>query len=166
MGDEFPIREVTAIARRAARQVFNGDHITQQDLIQEGVIASWRAWDAGKRGWGLHRKIIRDRITTCVTFGTRLGSENPRRRSVHAYLTDDDSHLDVRAHHDRHPSLEAVDWLPPLPERDVIFLRAALDGQSASAAARQLGLSEGYGRSEWKRIRLILQDAYERTTSA
>ena len=49
MGDEFPIREVTAIARRAARQVFNGDHITQQDLIQEGVIASWRAWDTGKR---------------------------------------------------------------------------------------------------------------------
>ena len=106
---------------------------------------------------------VRNRIRQCLLYGTRLGSERPRwHRSVEALPRAVEG--DEAASWDRYPSEVALD-LPDMPERDLRLLVGVLSGLSASAAGREVGLSAGWGRVEWARIRSNVRNYIERNAA-
>ena len=159
--------EVIDFSSRVASRYLAGralpDLTGREDLRQEGVIAGWREWRKGMQARAYLAAAVRNRIRQCLLYGTRLGSERPRwHRSVEALpraVEGDDA-----ASWDRYPSEVALD-LPDMPERDLRLLGSVLSGLSASAAGREVGLSAGWGRVEWARIRSNVRNYIERNAA-
>ncbi len=159
--------EVIDFSSRVASRYLAGrtlpDLTGQEDLRQEGVIAGWREWRKGMQARAYLAAAVRNRIRQCLLYGTRLGSERPRwHRSVEALPRAVEG--DEAASWDRYPSEVALD-LPDMPERDLRLLGSVLSGLSASAAGREVGLSAGWGRVEWARIRSNVRDYIERNAA-
>ena len=159
--------EVIDFSSRVASRYLAGrtlpDLTGQEDLRQEGVIAGWREWRKGMQARAYLAAAVRNRIRQCLLYGTRLGSERPRwHRSVEALPRAMEG--DEAASWDRYPSEVALD-LPDMPERDLRLLGSVLSGLSASAAGREVGLSAGWGRVEWARIRSNVRNYIERNAA-
>lgn len=159
--------EVIDFSSRVASQYLAGrtlpDLTGREDLRQEGVIAGWREWRKGMQARAYLAAAVRNRIRQCLLYGTRLGSERPRwHRSVEALPRAVEG--DEAASWDRYPSEVALD-LPDMPERDLRLLGSVLSGLSASAAGREVGLSAGWGRVEWARIRSNVRNYIERNAA-
>ena len=159
--------EVIAFSSRVASRYLAGrtlpDLTGREDLRQEGVIAGWREWRKGMQARAYLAAAVRNRIRQCLLYGTRLGSERPRwHRSVEALPRAMEG--DEAASWDRYPSEVALD-LPDMPERDLRLLGSVLSGLSASAAGREVGLSAGWGRVEWARIRSNVRNYIERNAA-
>ena len=159
--------EVIDFSSRVASRYLAGrtlpDLTGREDLRQEGVIAGWREWRKGMQARAYLAAAVRNRIRQCLLYGTRLGSERPRwHRSVEAPPRAVEG--DEAASWDRYPSEVALD-LPDMPERDLRLLGSVLSGLSASAAGREVGLSAGWGRVEWARIRSNVRNYIERNAA-
>lgn len=159
--------EVIDFSSRVASRYLAGrtlpDLTGREDLRQEGVIAGWREWRKGMQARAYLAAAVRNRIRQCLLYGTRLGSERPRwHRSVEALPRAMEG--DEAASWDRYPSEVALD-LPDMPERDLRLLGSVLSGLSASAAGREVGLSAGWGRVEWARIRSNVRNYIERNAA-
>lgn len=159
--------EVIDFSSRVASRYLAGrtlpDLTGREDLRQEGVIAGWREWRKGMQARAYLAAAVRNRIRQCLLYGTRLGSERPRwHHSVEALPRAVEG--DEAASWDRYPSEVALD-LPDMPERDLRLLGSVLSGLSASAAGREVGLSAGWGRVEWARIRSNVRDYIERNAA-
>ncbi len=159
--------EVIDFSSRVASRYLAGrtlpDLTGREDLRQEGVIAGWREWRKGMQARAYLAAAVRNRIRQCLLYGTRLGSERPRwHRSVEALPRAVEG--DEAASWDRYPSEVALD-LPDMPERDLRLLGSVLSGLSASAAGREVGLSAGWGRVEWARIRSNVRNYIERNAA-
>lgn len=159
--------EVIDFSSRVASRYLAGrtlpDLTGREDLRQEGVIAGWREWRKGMQARAYLAAAVRNRIRQCLLYGTRLGSERPRwHRSVEALPRAVEG--DEAASWDRYPSEVALD-LPDMPERDLRLLGGVLSGLSASAAGREVGLSAGWGRVEWARIRSNVRNHIERNAA-
>ena len=159
--------EVIDFSSRVASRYLAGrtlpDLTGREDLRQEGVIAGWREWRKGMQARAYLAAAVRNRIRQCLLYGTRLGSERPRwHRSVEALPRAVEG--DEAASWDRYPSEVALD-LPDMPERDLRLLGSVLSGLSASAAGREVGLSAGWGRVEWARIRSSVRNYIERNAA-
>lgn len=159
--------EVIDFSSRVASRYLAGrtlpDLTGREDLRQEGVIAGWREWRKGMQARAYLAAAVRNRIRQCLLYGTRLGSERPRwHRSVEALPRGMEG--DEAASWDRYPSEVALD-LPDMPERDLRLLGSVLSGLSASAAGREVGLSAGWGRVEWARIRSNVRNYIERNAA-
>ena len=159
--------EVIDFSSRVASRYLAGrtlpDLAGREDLRQEGVIAGWREWRKGMQARAYLAAAVRNRIRQCLLYGTRLGSERPRwHRSVEALPRAVEG--DGAALWDRYPSEVALD-LPDMPERDLRLLGSVLSGLSASAAGREVGLSAGWGRVEWARIRSNVRNYIERNAA-
>ena len=159
--------EVIDFSSRVASRYLAGrtlpDLTGREDLRQEGVIAGWREWRKGMQARAYLAAAVRNRIRQCLLYGTRLGSERPRwHRSVEALPRAVEG--DEAASWDQYPSEVALD-LPDMPERDLRLLGSVLSGLSASAAGREVGLSAGWGRVEWARIRSNVRNYIERNAA-
>lgn len=159
--------EVIDFSSRVASRYLAGrtlpDLTGREDLRQEGVIAGWREWRKGMQARAYLAAAVRNRIRQCLLYGTRLGSERPRwHRSVETLPRAVEG--DEAASWDRYPSEVALD-LPDMPERDLRLLGSVLSGLSASAAGREVGLSAGWGRVEWARIRSNVRNYIERNAA-
>ena len=159
--------EVIDFSSRVASRYLAGrtlpDLTGREDLRQEGVIAGWREWRKGMQARAYLAAAVRNRIRQCLLYGTRLGSERPRwHRSVEALPRAVEG--DEAASWDRYPSEVALD-LPDMPERDLRLLGSVLSGLSASAAGREVGLTAGWGRVEWARIRSNVRNYIERNAA-
>lgn len=149
-----------AMVRARAFRVY--DREQAEDLAQEAWVAAWMEIEKGNTSWAYLRAVIDNRIKTCLKFGTSLGSERhtrvtrPPEGSV--LLASDSSYLFETTREDDYPS--DLNWVALRTDRDRIFLVGVMAGESPSAIARQMGLSEAYGRSEWARIKKYLVAAW------
>lgn len=155
------VRFCSAVAGRFLAGRSLSDRGVRDDLHQEGVIAGWREWRKGMGARPYLAAAVRNRIRQCLTYGTRLGSERPRwHRSVDAAPRALEG--DEALAWDVYPSEVTLD-LPDMPDRDLRILAGVLSGLSAGGAGALVGLSEGHGRAEWRRIRKSLQVHIERS---